>query len=143
MTDGLIFAVRMLLCTNSEKMVKIVTWFLFFLSKSCEDKLFTRAYLAENVVDLLSPIAQKKVTLSFIPQYSILIAFCSIVFSGLLCGRVLWPPINRGHQLYGSLWGNRRYTQGICKYIVWIHSILRNSSLGRHCSENTDKENPY
>ena len=93
MTDGLIFAVRMLLCTNSEKMVKIVTWFLFFLSKSCEDKLFTRAYLAENVVDLLSPIAQKKVTLSFIPQYSILIAFCSIVFSGLLCGRFCDHPV--------------------------------------------------
>jgi hypothetical protein len=59
--ESLLFATRMLLSTNSEPMLKLVLWCLWILTRSFERKLFTRAYMAENLLDLIRPIAEKKV----------------------------------------------------------------------------------
>lgn len=65
-TDGLVYAIRVLLSTNSEPMLKTTLWFLVKLTESLDTEIFTRLFLVDNLMDLLTPIAEKKVRLWFI-----------------------------------------------------------------------------
>ena len=62
-TDGLVYAIRVLLSTNSEPMLKTTLWFMLKLTEGLDTEIFTRLFLVDNLMDLLTPLAEKKVRL--------------------------------------------------------------------------------
>ena len=65
-SDSLKSALRCLLSTNSEPVLKTVLYFIWIYSEHCSSIIFTMRFLSENLVELVAPIAQERYPLDYL-----------------------------------------------------------------------------
>ena len=65
-SDSLGSALRCLLSTNKEPVLKVTLWFIWIYADRCSELLFTTGFLRENLFSLISPIALEKYALDYL-----------------------------------------------------------------------------
>ena len=60
-SENLIIALRGLMYTDKDSILKPTLWFLHNFAKACQDQSFTLIHLEEKLIDLIIPIANSRV----------------------------------------------------------------------------------